>query len=55
MPDDNQLIFDFMKNLETENFEITDTSDKPMENAESVLFCLNRSIHKIRKYKLFSR
>lgn len=36
MPDDNQLIFDFMKNLETENFEITDTSDKPMENAESV-------------------
>lgn len=36
MPDDNQLIFDFMKDFENENLEAVDTPDNPAENAEAV-------------------
>lgn len=36
MPDDNQLIFDFMKDFENENLEATDTPDNPAENAKAV-------------------
>lgn len=36
MPDDNQLIFDFMKDFENENLEAADTPDNPAENAKAV-------------------
>ena len=36
MPDDNKLIFDFMKDFENENFKAADTPDNPAENTEPV-------------------